>query len=157
MKQKIIKLIIAIVICEMIGFLGSFFTQPAIADWYADLEKPSFNPPDWIFAPVWTFLYALMGISAYLIWIRGFEKTEVKIALVIFSIQLILNLLWSFLFFQLHSPFYAFIEIIVLWLFILLTAMSFLKIHRIAGFLLLPYLFWVTFAAILNFYIYRLN
>ncbi len=155
--NNIAKLIIAIVVCQLAGVVGSLFTYPSIPTWYATLEKPVFSPPNWLFAPVWITLFVLMGISAYLIWNKGLENREVKIALSIFGIQLVLNALWSFLFFGLKSPFYAFIEIIILWVAIALTIMKFLKISKKAGLLLLPYIAWVSFAAILNFYIWILN
>jgi len=152
-----IKLIFSIVVCQIAGVLGSLFTYPSIPTWYATLKKPGFTPPSWLFAPVWTILFALMGISAYLVWNKGLENKEVKRSLLIFSIQLVLNVLWSFLFFGLESPFYAFMEIILLWFAIALTILNFFKISRSAGLLLLPYIFWVSFAMILNFYIWKLN
>jgi benzodiazapine receptor len=155
--MNFVHLFIFVLICEAAGFLGSFFTAPALPTWYASLQKPSFNPPNWVFAPVWLILYALMGIAAYLVWKVGLEKSEVKLGLAVFSVQLILNVLWSYLFFKLQSPPYALIEIIILWLFILLTIFSFLKISKTASYLLLPYILWVSFAALLNFFIVRLN
>ena len=151
--KNIIKLIISLVICQLAGVIGSFFNIKSIPTWYASLIKPSFNPPNWVFAPVWTTLFLLMGISLYLVWIKGFTKQ----ALIFFSIQLFLNILWSALFFGLKSPFLAFIEIIVLWAFILLTIIYFYRISKPAFYLLLPYILWVSFAAILNFYILVLN
>jgi benzodiazapine receptor len=155
--MKIIYSIISIFICEAVGFLGSVFTSPAIPDWYANLKKPSFSPPNWLFAPVWFFLYALIGMAVSLVWTAGIEKKNVKIALALFISQLILNLFWSFIFFTKQSPFCALIEIIILWILILLTIISFLKISKPAGWLLFPYLAWVSFAAFLNFSIVRLN
>jgi benzodiazapine receptor len=152
-----LKVLLSIIICELVGIFGSVATTPAIPGWYASLKKPSFNPPNWVFGPVWTLLYALMGISAYLVWNRGWEKKEVRIALVIFGIQLILNTLWSFIFFKFQSPGWALVEIIVLWLAILVTVLNFMKISKPAGWLLVPYLLWVSFAAFLNFSIFRLN
>lgn len=155
--SKIVKLLIAILGCQIAGIVGSLFTSPSIPNWYATIEKPGFTPPNWVFAPVWTTLFVLMGISAYLIWIKGLENRNIRIALLIFGIQLVLNGLWSFLFFGLQSPLYAFFEIIVLWLAIVLTILNFFKISRAAGWLLIPYITWVSFAAILNFSIVRLN
>jgi benzodiazapine receptor len=154
---KIFKLLVSILICQGAGAVGSFFTSPVISSWYAGLEKPSFNPPNWIFAPVWTILFLLMGISLYLIWRRGLEDKKAKIAVFIFAIQLILNVLWSFLFFGLQSPLYAFVEIIILWLAILITIINFSKISKLAAYLLLPYILWVSFASVLNFSILILN
>ena len=148
---------ISVLVCQTAGAVGSLFTSPSIPTWYASLQKPNFNPPNGVFAPVWTILFLLMGISLYLIWSKGLRDKKVKTAVIIFAIQLILNMLWSFLFFGLQSPLYAFIEIIILWLAILLTITSFYKISKIAGYLLLPYILWVSFAAVLNFSILVLN
>jgi tryptophan-rich sensory protein len=155
--NDILKLVTSVIICLLTGFIGSIFTSPSIPTWYATLTKPSFNPPDWIFAPVWTTLFVLMGISLYLVLNEGLQDKKVKISLFLFGLQLLLNVLWSFLFFGLHSPFYAFLEILILWAAIVLTIVNFFKVSRKAGFLLLPYIFWVSFAAILNFSIWRLN
>jgi len=151
------KLLFSIIICEAIGILGAIFTAPAIPNWYAKLNKPSFSPPNWIFGPAWTMLYALMGVSVYLIWQQGIEKPEVKNALFIFTLQLILNFFWSFFFFKLQSPVYALIEIFLLWVLILATIISFYQINKAAGLILIPYLLWVSFATLLNFYIVKLN
>lgn len=147
----------AIVVCQLAGLIGSFFTAPAISSWYVQLEKPSFNPPNWLFGPVWISLFFLMGISAYLIWEKGLADKKIKRALIIFIIQLLLNTSWSILFFGLKSPLAAFGEIIFLWLAILITVIFFYRISKIASLLLLPYLLWVSFASILNFFIWRLN
>jgi benzodiazapine receptor len=155
--SKALKLIISILVCQGAGVIGSVFTSPAIPTWYASLEKPSFNPPNWIFAPVWTLLFLLMGISLYLIWERGLENKKVRTAIFIFSVQLALNIVWSVIFFGLQAPLYAFVEIIILWLAILITIISFYKISKLAAFLLLPYILWVSFASILNFSIMILN
>ncbi|MFA6529308.1 MAG: TspO/MBR family protein [Patescibacteria group bacterium] len=156
-NNNLIKLIAAILIAESAGIIGSLFTRPSIPNWYATLARPSFNPPSWIFAPVWTALFLLMGIAAFLVWKRGWEKREVKIALGIFGGQLILNILWSALFFGLHSPLAAFVEIIILWLAILWTILAFRKISKTAAWLLVPYILWVSFAAVLNFLLMLLN
>ncbi|MFA6194248.1 MAG: TspO/MBR family protein [Patescibacteria group bacterium] len=156
-NNNLIKLIAAILIAESAGIIGSLFTRPSTPNWYATLARPSFNPPSWIFAPVWTALFLLMGIAAFLVWKRGWEKREVKIALGIFGGQLILNILWSALFFGLHSPLAAFVEIIILWLAILWTILAFRKISKTAAWLLVPYILWVSFAAVLNFLLMLLN
>ena len=153
----ILKLLVSIIICQSAGFIGSFFTTPAIPTWYATLNKPFFTPPNGIFSPVWISLYVLMGVSAFFVWNKGLNVSGVKRALIIFGIQLILNPLWSLVFFGLRSPVFGFIEISILWIFIFLTLVNFFKMSRIAGFLLLPYIFWVSFAALLNFSIWRLN
>ncbi|MFC1613453.1 TspO/MBR family protein [Patescibacteria group bacterium] len=155
-KKKTFKLIAAILICQAAGIIGSFFTTPSIKGWYASLNKPSFNPPNWIFGPVWTSLFLLMGISLYLVW-KSQKGRKRSIALTTFSVQLVLNIIWSFLFFELNCPLCAFIEIIILWLAIALTIYYFAKINKKAAYLLLPYLFWVSFAMILNFSIWILN
>ena len=155
--KKPLKLILCIIACELAGALGAIFTTPAINGWYATIQKPFFNPPNWIFGPVWTFLFFLMGVSLYLILEKDLKDRTAKSALMIFIGQFILNILWSVLFFGLQRPFEAFMEIIVLWFLILLTIVQFHKIDRKAALLLAPYLLWVSFAAILNFSIWRLN
>jgi translocator protein len=151
------KLTVSVLVCLSAGFVGSLFTTPSIPTWYATLNKPSFNPPNWLFAPVWTTLFILMGIAAFFIWRKGLKKKEVKSALIIFLFQLIFNTLWSFLFFKFHSPFWALADIAVLWVLILLSLIKFWKINKAAGILLIPYLLWVSFASFLNYTIYRLN
>lgn len=155
--SNILKLFISIIICQSAGFIGSIFTTPSIPTWYTFLKKPSFTPPSWLFGPVWITLYILMGISAFLIWKRDFDTEGVKLALGIFAFQLIFNTLWSIIFFGYQSIFGGLIVIIVLWILILLSIIFFLKISIVAGVLLIPYLFWVSFASLLNFSIYKLN
>ncbi|MBI2598419.1 MAG: tryptophan-rich sensory protein [Candidatus Diapherotrites archaeon] len=152
-----IKLIISIVICQAAGLVGSIFTFPAIAGWYSTIQKPVFTPPNWVFAPVWTTLFLLMGISLYLVWNKGFENKKSKTAVSVFGLQLGLNVLWSFLFFGLQNPLLAFIEIILLWLAILATIILFYRISKSASYLLIPYLLWVSFATFLNYSIWVLN
>lgn len=155
--KDIIKLVISIVICQLAGVIGSFFTTPAIATWYADLVKPSFSLPNWIFAPVWITLFMLMGISLSFVWREGARRPQVKLALIVFSIQLVLNILWSILFFGLKLPLIAFFEIIALWISILLMILTFLRVSIIAGLLQIPYILWVSFAGFLNFMLWKLN
>ncbi len=155
--KDIIKLLVSIAACQCAGLIGSVFTMPAIPTWYATLQKPSFTPPNWLFTPAWGTLYLLMGISAFLIWRRGLADKPVKIALMVFAIQLILNTLWSVAFFGFESPLSGVIVIIVLWLAILLTILRFSKISSVAAILLLPYLLWVSFASVLNISIWVLN
>ncbi|MFA4999094.1 MAG: TspO/MBR family protein [Candidatus Paceibacterota bacterium] len=157
MKNNIFKFLFAVIFCQLAGIVGSIFTFPAIKGWYATLQKPSFSPPNWIFSPVWITLFFLMGISLYLILKKDIRDKEVKKGLLVFVIQLLLNIKWSFLFFYMHNPFYAFLDILFLWLAIVLTIIQFRKIDRGAAYLLLPYLTWVTFAALLNFSIWQLN
>ncbi|MCW3976047.1 MAG: tryptophan-rich sensory protein [Candidatus Bathyarchaeota archaeon] len=154
---ELIRLIISILICNSAGFIGSIFTSSTIPTWYNSLEKPSFNPPNWIFGPVWTTLYTLMGISAYLVWSQGLHGSQVKTALIIFAAQLFLNAIWSPIFFGLRALFAAFLVIVVLWIAILLTILIFYKISTIAAVLLIPYILWVSFATILNYSLWILN
>jgi len=153
----ILKLVAAIVVCEMAGVVGAVFSAPAIREWYVNLAKPKFSPPKWVFAPVWTALYAIMGIAAFLVWQTGWANFDVRFALGIFIGQLVLNIFWSYLFFGLKSPLAAFVEIILLWLAIFATVVNFSKISMTAAWLLAPYLAWVSFAAVLNFNIWQLN
>lgn len=179
--KNIFKLVFSVLICGAAGILGSLYTTPAISSgWYANLEKPFFSPPNWIFAPVWGFLYLLMGISLYLAWRKNFapknsqstpeEKTWNPIssklwsgswkeenAVAVFALQLILNFIWTVVFFGLKSPGLAFFVILMLWVAISYAIVNFYRISRQASALLLPYWLWVTFAAVLNFSIWRLN
>lgn len=148
------KLILSIVLCLLAGIIGSIFTTSAIPTWYAALQKPAFSPPNWIFGPVWTMLYILMGIALYIVWNN---KKKSKTGLTFFGIQLALNALWSIIFFGLKSPAYAFVNIVLLWISILLTIIYFYKTSKTAAYLLIPYILWVSFAAVLNFYIMMLN
>jgi benzodiazapine receptor len=155
---KITRILTMVVTCLAIGYLSGMVTRSAIVTWYPTLVKPSFNPPNWVFAPVWSMLFIMMGVAAGLVWNRlEFEKEIVKKALIFFAIQLALNALWSYLFFGLHNPMLAGLEIIVLWLMIYETYIQFSKINRIAGYLFIPYLVWVSFAAVLNGSIWWLN
>ncbi|MFH0956999.1 MAG: TspO/MBR family protein [Candidatus Aenigmatarchaeota archaeon] len=147
-----------ILACNAAGSIGSIATYPNIPGWYASLEKPFFSPPNWLFAPVWTTLFTLMGISLFLVWrSTGFQGKGGAQALYVFIAQMALNVLWSFLFFGLRSPLYGLLGIIPLWLAILYTIMKFRRIDRRAGFLLVPYLAWVTIATLLNISIFLLN
>jgi len=154
---NVIRLIIAILICQMIGLIGAVFTSSSVSTWYVTLTKPSFNPPNWVFAPVWTTLYIMMGISAFLVWEKGFENQKVKTSLSIFGIQLILNLSWTIIFFGLKSTMGGLVVIIILWFLILLTILHFYKLSKVAGIILLPYIMWVSFATVLNTAIVILN
>jgi len=156
-KVNVSRLLVSIIICLLAGVIGSVFTSSSLESWYFLLEKPAFNPPSWVFFPVWTTLYALMGISLYLVWEKGLQQKEVKVGVFLFGLQLGLNILWSFLFFGLQSPYLAFLEILLLWLAILLTAIQFWKVSKVASYLLMPYLLWVSFAALLNYRIWVLN
>jgi len=155
--KKAAGIIVAIVACELAGIIGSVFTMPAIPGWYAGIAKPSFNPPNWIFGPVWTLLYALMGLAAYLVYEKGFKRPEVKKALTVFAAQLLLNTLWSIVFFGAHMILGAAVVIVLLWALILATILLFYRISKAAAYLLVPYIFWVTFATVLNISLYVLN
>lgn len=156
-KLKIIPLLFSIGVCFLAAAVGSVFTIGAIDTWYVTLDKPFFSPPNWVFGPVWTLLYLLMGISLYLVWITKTEKRQKKLGITFFFIQLGLNALWSIIFFGLKSPSVAFVGIILLWLAIFLTIKNFLQLSKAAGWLLVPYLAWVSFATILNLSIVLLN
>lgn len=151
------KLIISVIVCVVAGFIGSLATMKSIPTWYAGLTKPSFSPPNALFGPVWTALYIMMAAAAFLVWRRGFETEPVKIALIVFGAQLILNILWSILFFGLKMPGLAFCEIILLWILILATILLFRKVTNVAAWLMVPYILWVSFAAALNYSLWRLN
>jgi tryptophan-rich sensory protein len=150
------KLVASIVLTVGLGSLGGIFTIAEIPTWYAGLNKPSFNPPNWIFGPMWTMLYLLMGISFYLIWKLPVSKLRNQ-AILVFGLQFILNFFWSIIFFSMHQIGWAFVEIIAMWVFILLTILQFRKLSVSAAVLLIPYLLWVSFASLLNGSIWQLN
>jgi benzodiazapine receptor len=151
-----ILLATSFLICFGIAGLGSAVTMPGVTGWYREIAKPSFNPPNSIFAPVWTVLFFLMAISAFLISIKGLRKSVVRRALAVFGIQLGLNFFWSLTFFGFHNPGNALLVIIVLWLTIAWTMVRFWIVNKTAAVLLIPYLLWVSFAAYLNYSIYLL-
>jgi benzodiazapine receptor len=160
MKRRIRQIgvfLCSILLPLVIGFIGSLATRPMITTWYAALQKPFFSPPNWLFGPVWTLLYIMMGVAAYLVWRRGFERPEVKGALGLYVMQLILNCAWSLVFFGLKSPLGGLIIIVALWVLIYLMMRRFFKISQPAGWLLLPYLLWVSFATVLNLALLFLN
>lgn len=178
--NNLFKLLISIIICQLAGIVGSIFTIKEIKDWYIYLNKPSFNPPNWIFGPVWTILYVLMGISLYLVWKNGFAvKNNIKTLgkkpwnrysekfwfgswqkiniISIFCLQLLLNTLWSIIFFGMNQPGIAFFELLMLWVSILYMMINFYRVSKISSLLLIPYLLWVSFAGFLNLFIWILN
>ncbi|UII74634.1 tryptophan-rich sensory protein [Flagellimonas sp. HMM57] len=157
MKKKAVYISISVIICLLIGFLSSFATQSSVNDWYLTLSKPSFNPPNWLFAPVWTLLYIMMGVSAGIVWSKGFHHIWVKTALYHFGFQLLFNALWSIVFFGLQSPFWALLVILTLLTLIILTMKWFSVVSKTAAILLAPYLLWVSFATLLNYKIWELN
>lgn len=140
-------------LCFGVAAIGAQFMPD---EWYAGLKKPSWNPPGWIFAPVWTALYTMMAVAAWLAWRRGGFVGQ-RPALLLFLLQLFFNALWSWLFFGRHQPALAFVDILLLWLSLLATTVAFWKVNVVAGLLLVPYLLWVSFAAGLNFALWRLN
>jgi tryptophan-rich sensory protein len=178
-KNNFVKLVVSIIVCEGAGMVGAIFTTPAIAGWYAGLNKPSINPPSWVFAPVWTALFLLMGISLYLVWLKKFtprplKNPRVKVwnkltqkfltgswqkanVVLVFAVQLVLNVLWSIIFFGWHQPGIAFFELLTLWFAILYTIVNFYRVSKPAAYLLVPYLLWVTFAGLLNYFLWTLN
>jgi benzodiazapine receptor len=155
--RKAVELVLFIFLCEIAGVAGSLFTTPSIPGWYAGLEKPNIAPPNWVFAPVWASLYALMGISLFVVWRKAAGGSLRRIAISTFILQLALNVLWSYLFFGLQSPFLGLVDITILWLAIAATIALFSKISKISAILLLPYLAWVTFASYLTYMIFMLN
>jgi translocator protein len=182
--NNLLKLLLSIIICELAGAIGSFFTFSEINIWYKGLNKPFFNPPSWIFGPVWTILFVLMGVSLYLVWSkkwgdsvgflnkiggenrkawntwsqRFFNGTWQKANIIlIFVLQLVLNIAWSIIFFGMHFPGAAFFELLMLWFAIVFTIINFYRVSKTAALLLLPYILWVSFAAILNYFIWILN
>jgi len=152
-----IKLVISVALPLAVGGLSGYATARGVSTWYPTLVKPSFNPPAWVFGPVWTLLYIMMGIAAFLVWRRGLDADGVKIALTVFAIQLALNGLWSILFFGLQAPGWALAEIILLWMAIGTATLLFWRVDPTAGLLLLPYWAWVSFATVLNASLWWLN
>lgn len=150
-------LVICIAIPLIIGVIGSAFTLPEITGWYAGLQKPVFNPPAWVFGPVWTLLYILMGVSLWFVIKDGIRDQPVQQAVLLFAVQLTANLAWSILFFGMHLIFVSFIEILILFALIAATAIAFWRINPVAGWLLVPYLCWTAFASILTGAVWLLN
>lgn len=178
--KNLFKLLVSIIICELAGVIGAIFTTPEIGAWYKTLNKPSFNPPNWIFGPVWTTLFVLMGISLYLVWVKNWQvKNELNFngkkawnsvsqkfftgtwqkanIVIIFAVQLILNILWSVVFFGAHSPGAAFFVLLMLWIAIVYTIINFYRVSKTSAILLLPYILWVSFAGVLNYFLWMIN
>ncbi|MEM6892674.1 MAG: TspO/MBR family protein [Bacteroidota bacterium] len=156
-KKKTLNILVAVAICLLIGFLSSFATQSSVNTWYTTLNKPTFNPPNSIFAPVWSVLYVLMGVAAGIVWSKGFHHIWVKTALYHFGFQLLFNALWSIVFFGFQSPEWAMLVILILLALIGLTFRWFKVVSKLAAYLLIPYFLWVAFAAVLNYRIWMLN
>lgn len=152
-----LRAVVFILVCELAGVIGSIFTRASIPGWYAGLVKPSFNPPGWVFAPVWTILYALMGIAAWLVYEKSPGRKDIRGALAVFGVQLVLNALWSIVFFGAHQILGAAVLIVVLWVMIVVTIRVFSRISKAAAYLLVPYILWVSFATVLNISLYVLN
>lgn len=151
------KLVASVITCELVGFLGTPFTISAIPTWYVTLNKPFFAPPNWIFGPVWTVLYCMMGVAFYLIWKLGWQKKKTRVAGRLFLAQLLLNFIWTPIFFGLRAPILALVVIVAMWMLIVMTMKRFYPLSRLAFYLLVPYLLWVSFATLLNAAIVLLN
>lgn len=150
------KLFLSLALTLLIGFGAGFATASSIGTWYAGIQKPFFNPPNWIFAPVWTLLYILMGVSFYFVW-KLAETSRRNFAMFVFVVQLALNGIWSLIFFNMHQVGWALVDIVILWIMIIITMYLFTSLSKIAAWLLYPYLLWVSFATVLNFSIWQLN
>lgn len=155
-RTRWIGLAFLLIVCVGAGGLGAVATTPQIEGWYRTLAKPAWTPPDWIFGPVWTTLYILMAIAAWLVWKPAGLKSA-GLPLSLFAVQLILNIAWSWIFFGSRQPGWAFAEVVLLWIAILATVVVFFRCSQVAGWLLVPYLAWVSFAAVLNSAIWRMN
>ena len=156
-KFQFFPFLINLAIPILIGVIGSLFTQQSVSTWYLTLDKPSFNPPSWVFGPVWTTIYIMIGISAYLVWKKRAQIAHVPRTAAIYFIQLVLNLLWSFLFFYAHKLGASVFEIVALLVAVIINARVFYKIDKTAGLLFIPYILWVSFATLLTYSIYNLN
>lgn len=155
-KEKILKITISIWLALLVWSLWSYFTMTSVDSWYTQLQRPFFSPPNWIFWPVWTILYILIWISFYLVWENNFWKNKIKTILIYF-LQLFFNFTWSIAFFYMQSPLLWLINIAILWFIILINIVYFYKINKISWYLLIPYILWVSFASILNYYLFILN
>lgn len=150
------KFVLSIAIPLISGLLGSVFTAPAVKTWYLEINKPTWNPPSWLFGPVWTTLFILMGVALYLVW-SSKPSNKARVAIKMFAAQMVLNILWSAFFFGMQNFWLAFGEIVILWIAIALTIVDFFKVNKTAGWLLFPYIAWVSFAAYLNMTVAFLN
>lgn len=155
--KNVLSFIVAVAIPLIIGGLGSIFTQSSVSTWYLELNKPFFNPPNWIFPIAWTYLYITMGVASWLIWKTKTQRSDVMSALILYGIHLFFNLIWSYLFFTLKNPVFALFEIIILLILIIIITLKFYRISKSAAYLFIPYLAWVSFATILNASIVYLN
>jgi len=155
--QNGLKAAISVAIPLVVGFTSSFFNQTGSGSWYQSIQKPEWNPPNWVFAPVWTILYIMMGIALYLVWKSNSPSKQKNKAISFWIIQMVLNFFWTFIFFGQQQIAGALIEIFLLWLAIFITIILFSKINKLSAWLLVPYISWVSFAALLNFAIWQLN
>ena len=155
--REIPKLIASILVVFLAGAVGTIYTLKEITTWYVSLIKPSWTPPNWAFGPIWSTLYVLMGISLFLIWREGLERKDVKIAILVFAIQLLINVVWSITFFATHNIFGGLVMVIILWISILINILVFYRISKPAAIILIPYLIWVTIAGYLNYTVFLLN
>lgn len=151
------KLLISIGLPVGVGAIAGLFTSTGVDGWFQTIEKPSWQPPEWVFGPVWTVLYVLMGIAFFLVWKSDAPKKQKRMAITLWIIQLVFNFFWSFIFFHQHQIDWALAEILVLWFFILLTILYFGRVNKVAAWLMVPYISWVSFASLLTFAIYELN
>ncbi|MGB7969579.1 MAG: TspO/MBR family protein [Methanobacterium sp.] len=155
--REIPKLIVSILVVFLAGAVGTVYTLKQITTWYVSLIKPSWTPPNWAFGPIWSTLYVLMGISLFLVWREGLERKDVKIAILVFAVQLVINVLWSLVFFASHNIIGGLVMVIVLWISVLITILVFYRISKPAALILIPYLIWVTIAGYLNYTVFLLN
>ena len=156
LRAQILGLVVSLTICAVASGIGGIITAGSVTTWYRTLQKPFFNPPDWVFAPVWTTLFVMMAVAAWRVWrVRHWPST--KTALMLHATQLVLNVMWSALFFGARSPGAALVDVVILLAFVLLTARAFHAIDRVAAWLMVPYAVWVAFATLLNVAIWRLN
>lgn len=152
-----VKLVISLALPQIAGLVAAYFTITGVGSWYQTIQKPDWNPPNWLFAPVWTTLYVMMGIAFYLVWRSNVDTKTKRPALIFWMAQLVLNFFWSIIFFYTHQIGYALVEIIMLWILILVTIFRFALIIKAAAWLMVPYISWVSFAGILNYTIWMLN
>lgn len=157
-KPFVLPVVIGVLICLAAGLLGSLVTMPAVESaWFIQLNKPFFQPPNWLFAPVWTILYILMGAAAGIIYTTSRKTAAGKTALLLFAVQLVFNVIWSFLFFGSHMLLLASVDIVLLWAVLLATIVNFWKINRASAVMLIPYILWVTFASVLTITLFLMN
>jgi translocator protein len=155
--KKVLLFVIALGICLLAGYIGSYYSTPEIPTWYAGLEKPDLTPPSWVFGPVWTVLYIFMGISLYWVLETGVKSQDAKLGMILFIFQLLLNVIWSYIFFNLHSTFFSFLIIIMLWAVLLCTIVQLFRVSIPASVILVPYFCWISFAAYLNYALLIMN